>query len=85
MSKFYAVKLSVIAIVQVRDNEGPGEAEDIADDLKRGIIRDCPELDITTLEQIHSVKDLDRHGWDGRCIPYGIGDGNTTLAELLPE
>lgn len=81
MSKFYAVELSVTAIVQVEDDQDELFAETLAMDLKRDILADNP-LEVMVRNRIRSLQDLKRYGWDGMCLPYG-GDGNTRLKDLL--
>lgn len=83
MSKFYAVELAVIAIVQVNDDQDGFDAEAVADKVRSDIFRDCGEPVTLAVDRIRSLKDLQPLGWDGECLPYG-GDGNTRLRELLP-
>lgn len=88
MPKFYAVELSVLAIVAVGDDEDGLEAEAVAEDERRDIFSDCDQPDVTVLGEIKTVKDLDQYGWDGMCLPYGdrnVVDGNTRLKDLLPS
>lgn len=84
MSKFYAIKLSTIAIVQVEDGQDASDAEFLARLERNDIWGDTPDIEVTTVEEITDQSQLPRHaGWDGLCLPYG-GDGNTRLQDLIP-
>lgn len=83
MSKFYAVELTTTAIVQVEDHQDAGDAEMLARELERDILRDTLDMEIGSVMQVRSQRQLTQHGWDGMCIPYG-GDGDTRLQDLLP-
>ena len=43
----------------------------------------CDGVDITVLEEITHVDQLEVYGWDGKCIPYGDTERNTRLEEIL--
>jgi len=83
MPKFFAVELSVIAIIEVPDDATEMEAQIVAEDERHEIFSDCDQPDTMVVQQIKAVKDLAQYGWDGICLPYG-GDGNTPLQYLLP-
>lgn len=83
MSKFYAVQLTVTAIVQVADDHDELFAEKWALDHKRDIVADNP-MGVQSLCEVHSQSDLRAFGWDGLCLPYN-GDGETRLQDLLPK
>jgi len=86
MSRYYAVELKTIAIIQIDDATQDGvDAERLAEELESDILSDARGLSIehTSLGPVTGLADLERHGWDGKCIPFG-GDGNTCLEDLLP-
>lgn len=83
MPKFYAVEIKTVAIVQVGDDEGPDDAQAIADDLSRTVINDALDLDLRVIDRVQSIDELGTYGWDVYCIPYN-GDSNTPLRDLLP-
>jgi hypothetical protein len=85
MSRFYAVELRTIAIVQVEDEQNATDAEWLAEEHERDIFRDASgtSIEFDCVGEVKSVDDLNLHGWEGECIPYG-GDGNTRLKDLLP-
>lgn len=83
MAKFFAVELTTVAIVQVADDQGADDAEALARDQERDILRDVLDMDISVAGEITAQQQLSLHGWDADCLPYG-GDGNTRLRDLLP-
>jgi hypothetical protein len=40
--------------------------------------------DITDIEQIKTESDLPE-GWEPLCVPYGYGDGNTRISQILEK
>ena len=87
MPKYFAVEMSIIAIVEVPDDASSICASDYAERFvkseKYDIVSDA-DPDVTVLEEIKFVDDLAKHGWDGMCVPYGDDAGNERLKYLLP-
>ena len=77
--KPYMVEITVHAVVMADDES---QAADLARRDAGEIARNEDKHAISGVFEIKSVADL-RHGWDGRCIPYG-GDEDTRLEDLLP-
>lgn len=78
--KFYRVTAEIEYVIACEDDEDEFSA---ADDAWRDVKYD-EEPSIFVGNEIKSLKDLPS-GWDGECIPYGAGDGNTRLKEMLNE
>jgi hypothetical protein len=86
MSRFYAVELKTIAIIQIDgDTEDASDAEFRADEMQSDILRDARDnsMEVNCIGAVKTLAELKEHGWDGECLPYG-GDGNTRLKDLLP-
>lgn len=82
MSKFFVVTLTYTAIVRAEDES---EAVQFALDDRRDIVSDSPAPQVDIEDEIETLAQANRFGWDGMCIPYGNSNGNTRLKEYLPE
>lgn len=76
--KPYFVEIRTVAVVMAVDSS---HAYAVARQNVRDAVRDA-DPEIRVLSDAKSEADLNRHGWDGMCIPYG-GDGNTRLSEIF--
>lgn len=82
MIKLHAVTLTYTAIVRA---ETRVEAEEMARDKAREIVRDAGDPDVEYHQEIADVNQLSAFGWDTSCLPYGDTDGNTTVGEYLAK
>ena len=83
MTKIYMVEMKIQVTVAAEDED---RAYALADyQMFRDAMGDttCDGVDITVLEEITHVDQLEMYGWDGKCIPYGDTEGNTRLEEIL--
>ena len=81
MTKIYMVEMNIQVAVASEDED---RAYALADyQMFRDALGDTTCVDITVLEEITHVDQLEVYGWDGKCIPYGDTDGNTRLDEIL--
>lgn len=78
--KYFTVTAEIEYVIAVEDGDDEfGAAVDAWHDVKYEA-----DPDITVGREIKSLKELPP-GWDGMCIPYGAGDGNTRLEDLLKD
>lgn len=81
--KLYTVKAEIVYVIAVEDDYDPlSVAVDCWRDLKYDT--DASQIDFNVGKEIKEVKDIP-YGWDDMCIPYGDGDGNTRIGEMLKD
>ena len=83
MKKIYMVEMKIQIAVAAEDED---RAYALADyQMFRDALGDTTwdGVDITVLEEITHVDQLEVYGWDGKCIPYGDTEVNTRLEEIL--
>lgn len=78
--KFYSVTAEIEYVIAVEDDDDEFYA---AEEAWRDVKYDT-DPDIIVGREIKTLKELPS-GWDGMCIPYGAGDGNTRLQDLLKD
>lgn len=83
MTKIYMVEMKVQVAVAAEDEDRTYALADYQ--MFRDALCDTTwdGVDITVLEEITHVDQLEVYGWDGKCIPYGDTEGNTRLEEIL--
>ncbi len=83
MTKIYMVEMKIQVAVASEDED---RVYDLADyQMFRDALGDTTwdGIDIAVLGEITHVDQLERYGWDEKCIPYGDTDGNTRIEEIL--
>ena len=85
MGKIYLMEVKTMVVVEAESEIDAYELTNTR--MMRDVISDMPEdaLDVDLIKEIKTVKELEPHGWDGMCIPYGDTDGNTRLKDILKE
>lgn len=83
MTKIFMMRVSLDIAVAAEDATHAYECLDryTIRDAFSDASDDCVDVDL--IKEIKTAKELEPHGWDGMCMPYGDTDGNTRLSEIL--
>ena len=81
--KLYTVTAEITYVIAVEGDTDPWFiAEDAWSEVKYET--DESQIDFTVGREIKSVEDLPSD-WDIMCIPFGDGDGNTRIGDMISE
>lgn len=83
MTKIYMVEMKIQVAVAAEDENHAYELAGYS--MLDEAVRDtpCDGVDITVLQEITRIDQLEAYDWDGKCIPYGDTCGNIRLEEIL--
>ena len=74
MTKIFMVEMSIQVAVAAEDEDHAYALADYS--MLSDAVRDTPwdGVDVTVLQEITQIDQLEAYDWDGKCIPYGDTD-----------